>query len=93
MITKSKAREIAEEYLKERNRDYIKLSNEESIGYKANYEIIYGDREGELVNQYFIEYTVQYGLEEEGMLIYIDAEAGKVLYSISPTSWIEEFEE
>lgn len=93
MITKEKAREIAENYLREKEREYIQLAKVEEIGVRENYEILYGEREGEKADQYFIEYTVLWGAEEKGMLIYIDAEIGEVLYSISPTSWIEELED
>lgn len=93
MITKIKAREIAENYLKEKNRTYLKLYDVNEIIFDENLEILYGPRKGEYTNQYSVEYSVQWGMEEKGMFIYMDAETGEVLYSISPTSWIEEFED
>lgn len=93
MIEKNKIREIAINYLRERKREYLEVDNEESINYYENKELLYGKYEGEQKSVYTIEYSVQWGIEEKGMLIYIDAETGEVLYSISPTSWIEELEE
>lgn len=93
MIEKNKVRGIAINYLRERKREYLDVDSEESVSYIENKKVLYGEYEGELKNVYTIEYSVQWGLEEKGMLIYIDAETGEVLYSISPTSWIEELEE
>lgn len=93
MISKADIRIIAEKYLKDKNRAYIELAKEDEIGFRANLEILYGTRAGEKTDQFFIEYTVKWGIEEKGMLIYIDALSGEVLYSISPTTWIEEWED
>ncbi|WP_299217169.1 hypothetical protein [uncultured Dokdonia sp.] len=93
MITKEHAYKVAKSYLKERKREYLEIEEIEKITFNENQEVLYGKKKGEFLNQFVVEYVVQWGLEEKGMLIYIDAETGEVLYSISPTSWIEELEE
>jgi hypothetical protein len=92
MITKEEVVDIEKNYLKEKKREYLELANKDSVGFRENQEVLFGKREGEIVSQYFIEYTIQYGVDREGMLIYIDANTGEVLFSLSPTSWIEETE-
>lgn len=93
MITKKEAREIAIKYLQSRNREYLEVEKEDTIGFNENNKVLYGEYKDEFKNVYVVEYVVQWGLEEKGMLIYIDSDNGEVLYSISPTSWIEELED
>ena len=93
MITKEKAHKIAKEYLEYKNRKYIRLTPIEEVNYITDKKLLYGKYQDEIKTVCTVEYIVQWGLEEKGMLIYIDADSGEVLYSISPTSWIEELEE
>lgn len=93
MITKEEARLIAEKYLKEKNRNYTDIDELDKISYSENEEVLYGKYEGELINVYNVGYGQYWGVEISSMFITISAETGEVLYSISPTSWIEELEE
>ncbi|MFZ6051340.1 hypothetical protein [Halocola ammonii] len=92
MISKEKIHSIALEYLRKKQRSFLELSKPEEVRLREDHEILYGDRAGERTDLFIVEYTVQVGLSEEGVLIYIDAYTGEVLYSMSATSWIEDIE-
>lgn len=93
MITKEEVNKIAEQYLKQRKRRYTTLDSIEQVGFRQNKEILYGKRKGEKTDVFITGYGEIWGNEERGMLIYIDANTGEVLYSQSPHGWIEEIEE
>ena len=93
MIARNEAVVLVEKYLKKRNREFLRISSAESIGFKKEAEILYGNRAGELTDQYFVEYTIQWGLDEEGELVYLDANSGEILFSLNSTNWIEEIED
>lgn len=93
MITKEKAYEVVINYLKIRKREYKSLPDKKKIGYKNNDEILYGKREGEKTDVFFMSYGVMWGNEERGAIVYVDANTGEVLYSINSHGWIEELED
>ena len=93
MITKEKAFEIAKEYLKIRKRQYVDIDTIDEIIFSKNEEVLYGKYEGEKMPVFNIGYGQYWGIEIQSMYITISAETGEVLYSISPTSWIEEIED
>jgi hypothetical protein len=93
MITKEKARIIAEQYLAERKRNYTSIVNADKIGFWHNRDILYGKYKNTLMDVFSVRYGQIWGLEEKGMYIIIAADTGEVLYSTSPHGWIEEMED
>lgn len=93
MITKKEARTKAIEYLKLKKREYIEVFKEKQIPLRENEKILYGDRSEDSIDQYSVGYLVEWGLDFASMFIRIDAHSGEILYTVSPTSWIEELED
>ncbi len=93
MITKEEVRKIAEQYLKERKRKYTTLDSIEKIGFYENDKNLYGKKKGEKSDVFVIGYGQIWGIEERGMILFIDAETGEVLYTMSPHGWVEEIED
>lgn len=79
MITKEIAKEIAEQFIKNKKLDYVRL-NHFPIHYRENKEILGGNREGEFLDVYIYHYTMPGVMEETGNLMYLDAKTGEVLY-------------
>lgn len=92
MITKENALRIAEEYIKDRKREFIKI-NEDKIVFEKNKYINYG----KYYEKHKDIFTVPY--EEEGYInptsyfVAIDSESGEVLYTISKHGYVEDWEE
>ena len=76
-----------------RNRSYYKLDNIERIGLIEQDKVLYGDKRGEFIDVYSVPYLVEWGLDYQQEFISIDAHTGEVLYTISPTAWVEEWED
>jgi hypothetical protein len=93
MITKEEARKIALNYLAERKREYEEVSPVDKIRFIEKEEVLYGPRSGEIISTYSINYLVDWGLDYESLFIRIDAETGEPLYTMGPTSVIEQFED
>jgi len=85
MITKEEAIQIAKAYLIKRNRSGV--INEIRGGLKENFEIPYGKREGETRDVWMLPCDYDFGYNN------IDAETGKVLYTMGSTSCDEYKEE
>lgn len=93
MITKEKARALAEQYLKDKKRDYVSIAAADKIVYRENKKILHGDKEGETDNVYLVHYSSLWGAEERGVVVYVSAGTGEILYSLSSHGWVEETEE
>ncbi|MEE1897967.1 hypothetical protein V1389_06455 [Flavobacterium rakeshii] len=92
MITKEEAHDILKKYLGKKRRDYITISSVNEIQLKENKKILYGDYESEYLTVYIARYSALWGMEERGVVVYIAAETGDVLYSLSSHGWVEELE-
>lgn len=92
IISKEQALKIAKEYLQKNGRDYSSIDDVDSIEHEEKGDVLYGIYEGRIMNVYSVGYGEIWGIEERTMFIIISAESGEVLYSMSPTSWIEELE-
>lgn len=79
MITKEKAKEIAEKFIVDKKLKYVRL-NHSPVRFRENKEILGGNREGEFLDVYIYHYTMPGVMEETGNLIYLDAKTGEVLY-------------
>jgi hypothetical protein len=93
MITKKEAITKVIEYLKLRKREYIEVFEEDKIRLVENESVLFGDREDEILDQYSVGYLVQWGADYASYFIRIDAQSGDILYTMSPTSWVEELED
>lgn len=78
MITKEKAVEIAEKFIRDKNLEYVRL-NHFPTHFKKNDEVLDGKSYGEFLDVYVYHYTMPGVMEETGNLMYIDAETGEVL--------------
>ena len=90
-MTRNEALKIAFEYLQRRNRSYSRLT-ENRVQFIENNEIAHGKLRGENRDVWIVNY------EEEGAMypqyfIAIDAETGKVLYTLVPRGYAEDWEE
>lgn len=92
MITKEEAHDILKKYLGKKRRDYVTISPVSEIQLKENKKILYGDHESEYLTVYISGYSTLWGVEERGVVVYIAAETGDVLYSLSSHGWVEELE-
>ena len=79
MITKEKAKDIAEKFIRDNKLEYVTL-NEFPVQFYENKKILDGNREGEFLDVYIYHYTMPGVMEETGNLMYIDAKTGQVLY-------------
>ena len=90
MITKEKAKEIVEEYIKSKNISYTKLSDDvNKITLYKNKKIAFGGREGEITDLYAYGYLAMWTQEEKYFGVYVDANTGELLYIITPHWYIE----
>lgn len=92
MKTKEEIREIAEEYLIQRKRQYSAIEPADKINYDKNDEILYGKRKGEYTDVFTVSYYYTVVNQERDAVIFIDAETGEVLYSINSHGYIEDYE-
>lgn len=79
MITKEKAKEIAENFIRDKKLEYVRL-NHAPVHFRENKEILDGNRKGEFLDVFIYHYTMPGVMEETGNLLYIDAKTGEVLY-------------
>jgi hypothetical protein len=93
MIPKEEVLKIVKKYLSERKRKYTSLDSIDKVGFRENKKILYGLRKGEKCDIFLMTYGEIWGNEERSMIVYVDANNGEVLYSISPHGWIEEIED
>ncbi len=93
MITKEKAREIAEKYLILKEREYSNLCLSEQVAYWPKKEILFGKYEGSRLDVFSVNYGTIWGNEERSEFIVINAETGDVLYSMDAHGWVEEMED
>jgi len=92
MITKEEAIQIAKAYLIKRNRSGV--IDEITSGLMENIEIHYGKREGETRDVWMLPCDYDFGYNNiDTSFINIDAETGKVLYTLGSTSCYEYKEE
>jgi len=89
MITKEKAKEIGDKYLKESNFEYESIYPVDKIGYIEKDEIPFGKRKGERADVYHYHFTQLWGLDERGFSLSIDAQTGEPLYIITPHGYLD----
>jgi hypothetical protein len=92
MITKEQAFSVLETYLLEKKRDYVSINPVENIGLIENKKCLYGKYAHQRKNVFVASYSSLLANEERGVVVYISAENGEVLYSISSHGWVEETE-
>lgn len=90
MITKEEAIKLAEEYLKKRKRDYIEIVME-LVNLKTGIEIGYGLLKDEIRDVWVVAYSEQ-GNDPIYYFIQIEAETGRVLCTLGPHSYVEDWE-
>ena len=92
MITKKEALEIALAYIKLKKRTYIEIVEEEKVDLDENSKVLYRKRKGEFIDIYTVWYTVQWAIDEKTLYMQIAADTGEVLYTMTPTAIVEDFE-
>lgn len=92
MITKEQAFTRAEAYIKKRGRRYDLIDNLR-IRLTENEKIDYGKLEGELRDIWAVPYEIEGYDVPFNYFIIIDAETGKVLYTIGSMVYVEDYEE
>ncbi|PZR23546.1 MAG: hypothetical protein DI539_02785 [Flavobacterium psychrophilum] len=90
MKTREEIREIGIEYLKLKNRKYSFIHPAEAVRFYEKDEILFGRRKGEYLDVFEVSYDFTVVNQERGALIYIDAETGEVLYTLSSHGWVED---
>jgi hypothetical protein len=90
-MKKEDAIKIVRSYLNYRNRDYTKL-NLDSVRLSEKEEIVYGKYENQVRKVFCVPY------ENEGydhpitFFVFVDIETEEVLYTMSPSGYVEEWE-
>ncbi|MGJ1447407.1 PepSY domain-containing protein [Sphingobacterium spiritivorum] len=92
MITKEQALENVKNYIKEKNRNYSYI-NEEKIWFKENEYINYGKYEEKNRNVYVINYDIEGYTEDIPYFVYVDAETGEILFTITQHGYAEDWED
>lgn len=91
MLLEKEVIQIAEKYLKEKNRDFLRI-NKESIQYEEEKYINYGKYEEQYKNVFIVSYTEEAYLTPNLYFIAILAETGEVLYTASKHGYVEDWE-
>lgn len=93
MITKEHAFNALEAYLREKKRDLISMDSADNIAFIENKKCLYGTYANQYKDVFVAGYSSLWGNEERGVVVYIAAENGEVLYSMSSHGWVEELED
>ena len=92
MITKEKALEIAIEYAKTRNRNYIYIETER-VNYQENIRIPHGKYYEQKRSVYTITCHNEGYLDPISNYITVDAETGEILFTITQHGYAEDWED
>lgn len=92
IIPRKEAFQLAVDYLKDINRKYLSINEENNTIFDPAEKLLYGTRKGEVAATYAIGYEVVWGNTSTYEFITMDANTGEVLYSMSSTRWIEAYE-
>lgn len=82
MITEEQAKIIGDKYLKDNNIEYSSIYPK--IGFHKEDEILYGKKEGEILDVYSYHFAQLWGIEERGFVLFIEAKTGNPLYVMTP---------
>lgn len=93
MITKEEAHKIVKEYLEEKEREVLELCSIDDVFLKENKEVGYGDKKGEIDDQWIVFYYMPWGIEEKAVYVNISATTGEVYGSMGAHNWLEDLEE
>jgi hypoxanthine-guanine phosphoribosyltransferase len=93
MITKEQALSNVKQYINKRNRHFVEISSVENVQKKENIEIPYGKYEDSIKDVYVIYYDIEGYVENVPYFVYVDAETGEVLFTMTPHGYAEDWEE
>lgn len=84
---------IVTDYIKSKNRSFTKINSEEKVIFEEDQTIPFGKYAEQVKNIFYLSY------EDEGYygpllyFVFVCAESGEVLYTMSQHGYVEEFEE
>ena len=87
MILEEKAKEVGKNYLDTKGIQYSSIYPR--IGFHEKDEILHGKRIGEMLDVYSFHFAQLWGLQERGLVLYIDAETGEPLYIMTPHGYMD----
>ncbi|KMQ69925.1 hypothetical protein ACM39_02475 [Chryseobacterium sp. FH2] len=95
MITKEKAFEIAEQYINERKRNYLRISPIEKVYLEKEKRVPYPFSKyyEQIKNMYVVAYDVEKGYDEIPHFVSVDAETGEVLFTMTEHGYAEDWED
>ncbi|MES2556813.1 MAG: hypothetical protein V4604_11725 [Bacteroidota bacterium] len=90
MITEEKAIEIVKHYLEERKCEYLSI---DKVFYEENEYINYGEYESQHKNVFVVSYSREGYQLPTDYFVYVLAETGEVLFTMTPHGYAEDWEE
>ena len=95
MITKEQALENVKKYLEERKRNYLRISPIDKVYLEEKIRVPYPfskyyEQEKDVYNVY---YDVERGYDEIPYFVYVDAETGEILFTMTEHGYAEDWED
>ncbi|MDF2833136.1 hypothetical protein [Chryseobacterium indoltheticum] len=91
MITKEQAVQNVEQYINKKNRTYVYIERER-VQMKEKIEVPYGKYEDQKKDVYVVNYDIEGYYENIPNFVYVDAESGEVLFTMTEHGYAEDWE-
>ena len=82
IITKEQAVQNVEQYIQKKNRTFVHLEREK-VQMKEKIEVPYGKYENQIKDVYIVNYDIEGYYENVPNFVYVDAESGEVLFTMT----------